>query len=319
MVKKFFHGIMFHHFHDNKTHMKSQGSISKSDFYKIIKYVGKKNILNADIFFERFKEKSLKKNHVCITFDDAVKSQIDIALPLLDDLNIKSFFFVYSSIFFGKPDFLEVHRYFRNTLYDNIDLFYDDFYKILNKDLTSFFKINQKLINLKKKQFPFYSLSDIKFRLVKNYFITKQKYESIMLTLFKEKKFKPQKIFKKIFFNRSDLIKLHKLGHIIGLHSHNHPPLLEKLNYHQQAKEYKLNQKCLSKILKTNVNFLKTMSHPCGSYNKNTLSILKNIGIELGFKQIMDIEKNKGMKKINNSPLEIARKDHTKILKYIKK
>ena len=57
------------------------------------------------------------------------------------------------------------------------------------------------------------------------------------------------------------------------------------------------------------------MSHPCGSYNDETLSILREIGIELGFKEMMAIEKAKGMKKINNSSLEIAREDHAEIFK----
>ena len=59
------------------------------------------------------------------------------------------------------------------------------------------------------------------------------------------------------------------------------------------------------------------MSHPCGSYNNDTLEILKELGIELGFKQIMTIEKMKGMKKVNNSFLEIARQDHAEIYKRI--
>ena len=59
------------------------------------------------------------------------------------------------------------------------------------------------------------------------------------------------------------------------------------------------------------------MSHPCGSYNSDTLEILKNLGIELGFKQIMNVEKNKGMRKINNSHLEIARENHSQIFKEI--
>ena len=33
----FYHGIMFHHFHDNGIHSKGQGSIDKDDFYKIAK------------------------------------------------------------------------------------------------------------------------------------------------------------------------------------------------------------------------------------------------------------------------------------------
>ena len=61
------------------------------------------------------------------------------------------------------------------------------------------------------------------------------------------------------------------------------------------------------------------MSHPCGSYNKDTLNILKELGIELGFKQIMEIEPNKEMKKINNSHLEIARQDHAEIFMRINK
>ena len=53
----FFHGIMFHHFHDEKNHKKGQGSISKDDFYDLINFIGRKNILNADIFYQKLKEK----------------------------------------------------------------------------------------------------------------------------------------------------------------------------------------------------------------------------------------------------------------------
>ena len=88
----FYHGIMFHHFHDGKKHLKGQGSITKDEFYKILNFIGIKNILNADIFFEKSKNNKLKDNEVCITFDDSVKCQIDIALPVLEDLKIKSFF-----------------------------------------------------------------------------------------------------------------------------------------------------------------------------------------------------------------------------------
>ena len=61
------------------------------------------------------------------------------------------------------------------------------------------------------------------------------------------------------------------------------------------------------------------MSHPCGSYNIDTLKILEELGIKLGFKQVMTIEPEKGMKKINNSSLEIARQDHADIFKLISK
>ena len=108
---------------------------------------------------------------------------------------------------------------------------------------------------------------------------------------------------------------MNNLGHLIGLHSHNHPTLFEKLNLNEQKNEY---EKCLtliSKILDKPRNEIIYMSHPCGSYNNDTLNVLKELGIELGFKQIMTIEREKGMSKVNNSFLEIAREDHTNILK----
>ncbi len=313
----FFHGIMFHHFHDEGIHTKGQGSISKDDFYKIINFIGRENILNADIFFEKFKAKKLKNNEVCLTFDDAIKCQIDIALPVLEELRIKSFFFVYSSIFEGNPDHLEYFRYFRMNYYDNINEFYSDFYKYLDKDLKKFFDENKNFINSQKKKFNFYSTEDIKFRLIRDTYLSKSDYENNMFLMMKDKKFNYKDLFAKIFFQKDDLIKLDSLGHLVGLHSHTHPTLMEKLSYIDQKTEYEKNLNTITKILNKQKNKIKFMSHPCGSYNKDSLNILKELNIELGFKHIMSIETEKGMEKINNSFLEIARKDHSGIMKMI--
>ena len=313
----FFHGIMFHHFHDNGIHSKGQGSISIDEFYKIINFIGRNNILDADIFFEKFKNKTLKENELCLTFDDAIKCQIDVALPVLEELKIKSFFFIYTSMFEGKPDNLEVFRYFRMNYFDNVDQFYNSFYKVLDKDLEDFFINNNEKIKSTKVKFPHYTIEDIKFRLIRDIFLTKNHYEETMFLMTKEKKFNPKEFYHKLFFDNNDLKKLDNLGHLVGLHSHNHPTLLEKLSYNEQKNEYEKCISTISKILNKSKNDIKYMSHPCGSYNNDTLTILGELGIELGFKQIMTIEPEKGMKKINNSFLEIARQDHTEIFKKI--
>jgi len=316
---KFFHGIMFHHFHDNKIHKKGQGSISGEDFYKMIKFIGRKNILDANVFHEKYKNKKLKDNEVCLTFDDAIKCQIDIAVPILEEFNIKSFFFIYTSIFDGNPDKLEIFRYFRMNFFNNLDDFYKNFYIILEKDLSKFFEKNKKKINATKIKFPFYSNEDIKFRLVRDFFLTKDEYEKNMFLMMKEKKVDYNSFLNKLFFEKKDLLSLNSLGHTIGLHSHSHPTVLENLDYNDQKKEY---IKCLNsilRILKKPKQHIKSMSHPCGSYNRFTLEILKELGIEIGFKQIMNIEREKGMKKINNSSLEIARQDHSGIFKMMYK
>ncbi len=306
---------MFHHFHDDGIHSKTQGSIDKDDFYRMINFIGRNNILDADIFFEKFKNKKLKETEVCITFDDALKCQIDIALPVLEELKIKSFFFVYTSVFEEKPDNLEIFRYFRVNYFKNVNDFYNSFYKVLDKDLKNFFDENNDKIRLSKDKFPFYSIADIKFRLVRDNFLNKTKYEEIMLSMIKEKNLDYKETYKKLFFQKDDLKKLDNLGHLIGLHSHNHPTLLEKFNYDEQKYEYEKCLSSISSILNKSKNEIKYMSHPCGSYNQDTLEILKELGIELGFKQIMTIEPEKGMKKLNNSFLEIARQDHARIYK----
>ena len=308
--KNFYHGVVFHLFHDKKIHKKAHGSLSSDDFRQIIKIIGRKNILDAEIFYEKLLEGKLEKNHVCFTFDDAHKSEIDIALPILEDFKIKSFFYVYSSVLEGKPDNLEIFRYFRTNYFQNINEFYILFYKNLNENLKNFFKKKEKIILEKKKRYPFYSIADIKFRLVRSDFIKEKKFfEQIMFNLMKEKNFKAEDKYSTLFMNKDDIILLDKLGHKVGLHSHTHPIKIEKLSYEDQLKEYTENINILSKTIKRPIDYIKTASHPCGSYNDNSLNILKKLGIKLAFKDSMLIEKEKKMKKINNSNLEIARID----------
>ena len=312
----FFHGIMFHHFHDNKNHSISQGSIDKEEFNKIINFIGRKNILDADIFLEKFQNKKLKEREVCITFDHGMKCQFDIAVPILEDYKIKSFFFPHTSIFEGTLD-LEVFRYFRTNFFENVNEFYKNFYEIFDQNLTTFFEKHIEEIDETKKKFPFYSNEDIEFRLVRDKILTQNSYEKIMILMISAKKIDHKDLHEKVNFQKDDLINLDKLGHLIGLHSHSHPTLLEKLSYREQKNEYEKNLSIITNILGKPKNEIKYMSHPSGSYNDDTLKILKDLGIDLGFKQIMSIEPKKGMKKINNSSLEIAREDHASIIKQI--
>ena len=314
----FFHGVVFHHFHDNLIHPKGQGTISQKEFVDIINFIGRKNIIDANIFFEKFKNKELKENEVCLTFDDAVKSQIDIALPVLEQMKIKGFFFIYSSIFEGKPDNLELFRCFRLNFFENVNDFYKDFYRHLDFDIEEFFEKNHQRIQTKKKNSPFYTIEDIKFREIRDNYLDKKKYENIIFLMMREKNFNQTEFEKKIFFNIDDLKKIDSLGHLIGLHSHNHPTLFEKLNYNEQKIEYEKCLLILSNILNKSKSDIKFMAHPCGNYNGDTLTILRKLGIELGFRNTMTIDSKMKLNKINSSPFEIARENHSNILKIIK-
>ena len=140
-----------------------------------------------------------------------------------------------------------------------------------------------------------------------------------MFKMFKEKKFNHKNHYKDLFMSEKNLVHLKKKGHLIGLHSHTHPTKLEKLDFNEQFDEYSKNISVLSKILNCDKKEIKYMSHPCGSYNENTLKILKSLGIELGFKEVMDVDFNRKMKKVNNSSLEIARQNHADIISMMNK
>ena len=116
-------------------------------------------------------------------------------------------------------------------------------------------------------------------------------------------------LYKKIYISPFEINNLYKNNHIIGLHSHNHPTNINILSKRDQLKEYRQNINSLTKIIKSSVK-LSSMSHPCGIYNFNSINILKKLNVKIGFRSNMKTDN-----KINKSNYEIAREDHSNILK----
>ena len=74
--------------------------------------------------------------------------------------------------------------------FNDVDEFYDLFFLELNNDLSIFFLEKDKsIINMKRKH-PYYSINDIKFRLVRDELLTKDDYNEIMCKMFYAKQFK---------------------------------------------------------------------------------------------------------------------------------
>ena len=113
----------------------------------------------------------------------------------------------------------------------------------------------------------------------------------------------------KLWMSEKDLIILDSSGHTIGLHSYSHPTKMSKLNKSEQKLQYQRNYKHLSTLLGKSIN---CMSHPCGDYNLDTLHILKEMSIEIGFRSNMSIKEV-------SSPLEIPREDHANVFKLMQR
>lgn len=305
------HSIMFHHFHNSK-HPEGQGSLSSDDFEQMIEWLSRKHqILNADEYLYKLENNNLKNNEICLSFDDALLCQSEIAAPILDRRGIKAFFFVYSSPFCGDPDPLEIYRYFRMTEFSNIDEFYDQFFLQTKIDYPEFYDDALKNYDGKNylSPFPFYTNNDKWFRYLRDLVLGKFKYEKIMNKLMINHQFNQESASKNLWMSNKNIQELHKNGHVVGLHSYSHPTTLHRLTKQQQEDEYVKNFDHLSSLLKTKPI---AMSHPCGNYNEDTLDILNRLGLRIGFRS------NNSITHINSS-LEIPRNDHANIYNEMKK
>src|SRR5262245_4287525 len=126
------HGVMFHHFHDS-IHPAGQGSISAEQLTGIIESIGPERIIPARDFLLCARNKALGQGAVCLTFDDNLRCQYDVARPVLDHYGLTAFWFVYTSVLQGNIEPLEVYRHFRMTQFASVDAFYEAFFDTLRQ------------------------------------------------------------------------------------------------------------------------------------------------------------------------------------------
>ena len=302
----FTHSIMFHHFHDDR-HLPAQGSLSSSDFSEMLNWLSHKfNLIGAKDYLKRFELSQLTDKDICLSFDDALLCQYDIALPILEERGIDAFFFVYSSVFGGAPDNLEVFRYFRTNNFHGIDDFYNQFFKFVEieykGELDQHHSQYQKLNYL--KAFPVYTENDKWFRYLRDEVLGAPKYEQLMLHLMASKSFSQSEIIKDLWMTEDEVKEISKQGHLVGLHSYSHPTQMSKLSYQEQHQQYKKNLEHLNAL----VGDVVCISNPCGDYNDDTLKIIDDMGIRIGFRSSLSETTIKGK-------FEIPRDDHANIYK----
>ena len=309
--RKVSYSVMFHHFHGS-AHPKRQGSISSAQFEKLLQWLmANYRLLSADEYQEKAIAGLLNPNDVCLSFDDALLCQYDVAAPLLDKHGLKAFFFIYSSPMMGDPDPLEIYSYFRSVEYVSVDQFYKDFFqetkKLLGERLV---ECRQRFLELDYlSEFPFYSANDRWFRFLRDNVFQEDQYNLIMTTLMTHKEFCVQSISDAIWLNDGHLHDLAGQGHVLGLHSTTHPTVMGNLSREQQREEYERNLDHLKSILGGDAE-VKSMSHPCGGYNEDTLCILRDMGVDIGFRSNMSHVENRGW-------LELPREDHANIVRKI--
>lgn len=300
------HGIMFHHFHDD-WHPRGQGAISAEELADMIDFVGRDRILPAEEWLRRAEAGSLRLSHVCLTFDDNLRCQFDVAFPVLRDLGLTAFWFVYTSVLEGEVERLEVYRTYRLTCFDGVD----DFYAAFDAQVAASPMADEAASALRTLDpatylaaFLFYSDADRRFRFLRDEVLGPQRYVQIMDDMIETTGPGIDELAGNLWMDADCLRQLHEEGHVVGLHSHTHPTRLERLTPERQRDEYRQNQACLRRVLGAPAV---AMSHPCNSYNADTLGILRELDIRLGFRA--------NMAAVAGSELEYPREDHANLLR----
>ena len=309
------HGIMYHHLHDNKVHIPSQGSITAEDFLTTLRYYSEKgyHLLPAGEWYEKAMSGHLYENEVCITFDDGLKAQYDIAHTVLQAEGLTAFYFI-PTVFLqgGGKNGLEIYRHFRSFQFEDIDDFYQVFFEMLIQGKREFQNnVEKELVEFNPEHylqaFPFYTDSDKLFRYMRDRVLQEDEYDRLMSKIMDKYGYKPEEHMGDLWMSEQDIRDLHQTGNIIGLHSHNHPTILGTYDYKRQREEYSQNREILKGITGEDI---KAVSYPCNSYNPDTIKIMKELGVCLGFRANMETG--------YSATLECKREDHANIIRRIR-
>ncbi len=254
-------------------------------FQKQLDFLEKKyNIIDPDDLYDH---KKLKLESCLLTFDDGLKDHIKFVLPELKKRRYKACFFPPA-----KP------------IETNIPLSTHLIHFILEKT-KDFKKLNQSLFNiLKEENFSNKEIEDLWAK-----YSHKNNFDNEDVSFFKrilqkvlpfdmgnmitkkifEERFNKsvQEISKELYLSKEDLIEIKKHGMTIGSHTYNHV-WLETLNIKDQEKELDLSLKFLDTIgINTKSNWM--MCYPFGSFNDDTISLLKKKNCSYAFTTISGV------------------------------
>lgn len=302
------HGIMYHHFHDDKVHVIGQGSISAEQFDDMLSFYGRDhNIICAEEFMLRSERGSLRETDVCLTFDDGLLCQYDVAYPVMKSRGLTAFWFIYTSPLNGVVEKLEIYRHFRSSMFPDIEAFYESFFDLVKEEYP------EAVEGLKTfdpdeyaKEYSFYTPNDKIFRHMRNDLLGEQKYNGLMDNMLARYGYDIEKNAEILWVNKDNIRDLHDNGHVIGLHSYSHPTAMVAKDYNAQCYEYGENKKQLEKVIGQDIV---SVSYPCNSYNADSLKCMRQFGIRIGFRANMEDVC------LEEPRYEYPREDHANILK----
>lgn len=294
-------GIMFHYFH-GREHRPSQGSISANELARVLDAMPREKLLDAADWLWRHEAGALRAGDICLTFDDGLRAQFEVALPVLAERGLTAFWFVPTAHLCGEPLRVEAYRAFRTTCFPSVDAFYDAFFARLATEpdgAALVAALADKRAAQHLREFTFYSDSDRRFRFARDQLLGRERYESLMDAWIADQPgVSLEQLLRNTLMSGAQVRALAEQGHIVGLHSHTHPTDLTALTPAEQFAEYRRNFNTLLDLTSIAPT---TAAHPCNAYNAATLDALARLDVRLAFRANADV--------VHAGPLEQPRID----------
>lgn len=249
---------------------------SVANFEKQIMFLVKEyNMVSVGGVFEAAK-KGHQGKFCALAFDDGLKDQFDIAVPILKKHRVFGIFFPITSVWEGKmPAAHKIHILLSKFSAEKIALMFADFLKVFypkevgvydipkNKRLTAKRLHEPPLIANFKEVFIVLPL-DIKY--------------SFLDFCFNSFNLNENSLINRMFMSKKQVAFLEKMGMEIGAHSHSHNAL-DTLSLEFLRQDIETAVKTLSEVLNHRPI---VFSYPHGRTNKRTIDILQEYGFKYG-------------------------------------
>ena len=286
--------VMYHYVRDlkNSRYPNIKG-LDIEKFKKQIKFFKENyNFIRMEDLIQYYRspnEKKIPEKSILLTFDDGYKDHYTYVLPVLLENNIQGSFYIPTKCFqdkkvldVNKIHFIlescigeekkilkEIEEYLGKNKDSRISLSYNDYFKEYAVDS----RFDKKEVIFIKRMLQVVLPEDYREKLVDILF---KKY----VCTIGDKVISERAFWEELYLTPEQIRMMEKLGMHIGFHSHDHI-WLNSLSKEEQEFQIKSSINYFKEIgLKTEKM---TISYPYGEYNEDTIELMKDYNIPLGF------------------------------------
>lgn len=305
----FAHGIVFHRFAAVGDRHAPQGAVTPTQLESLLRFIGIDRILAPEEWMTRLERDALGADDLCLTFDDGLLSQKEYALPVLDRLGLRAFFFVCSGVYAGHPIRSEVYSQSAaraGGMASVMAAFLERCPATVRSRLaTAEFR---DYVGEMRQFAAWYSEQDLEYRFLRNRVLGAVEFQALVDRILRDRGVDPDALARSLWLAEADLVLLTDSGHYVGLHSWDHPYELERLPAAAQHQQYERNRAHLERVTG---RAPAAVAHPLNSYSDRTLALLRGLGVSCGFRANAVPPRGRP---INPGPLELAREDAANVL-----